>query len=152
MAEPNAKPNRKLLTNQCVLAEYQRTDWVTKPEQGTSIEEMKNPEYWANVARDLKVLDRIEVRPADATWWAELLVRAVGPFTTKVHVLRVVVFDQTKGESAAAPTVPAGYAITHRGKNGWTVIRKSDNAILKEGIDTQPAAHSWLDAHLKTFT
>src|SRR5258708_7667818 len=127
-------------------------------EAGTTIDEMLDPAYWANVANRLNVRpqgiganvpDIVYVSPADGSWWAELLVRDVAPFTALVHVLRHIEFDK---KAAAIPSkVPDGYDIRNRGKNGWQVVRKSDNVVLKEGLATQATAAAYLDTHLKTF-
>jgi hypothetical protein len=149
MSEENAKPNRKLLEPQLVAAEYHENPWIATPGQGTTIADMLVPEYWGNVAARMRRGDIIRVRPADFTWFAELIVLAVGPFTAKVFRLRHFEFDAKPEATVLA--IPAGYDVKHRGKNGWCIIRKSDNAVLKESEPSQASAVLWLDNHLKTF-
>lgn len=146
-----AKPNRKLLPPQFLDAEYQRRDTIAKPEAGTTLLEMQDPAYWANVAKTLKPMDRIEVRPADGTWWAELLVRVVEPQSVRVHVLRTVEFHKP-ARADASPDVADGYEVKHRGaQRGWCVIREHDAAVLVEKQASHEAAVAWLTGHLRTL-
>jgi hypothetical protein len=144
-----AKPNRKLLETQFANAETCRRDVVVTPEAGTTLEEMVNPLYWSHVAKGLKAWDRIEVRPADGTWWAELLVRVVQPFAVRVHVLRHAEFR--RGGGIEAGEVPAGYEVRNRGRDGWAVIRSDDKAVLKEKEPSREHALAWLAASLRSL-
>jgi len=142
-----AKPNRRLLPPEFQAAEYQRQDMIARPEPGTILPEMIVPAYWANVARSLKPLDRIEVRPQDGTWWAELLVRVVEPLAVGVHVLRSVDFAKAAEQQEAE--APDGYEFKHRGNRRWCVLRRSDNAVLREDEATRESAAAWLVGHLR---
>lgn len=144
-----AKPNRKLLETQFADAEYRRRDMIATPEAGTGLEEMLNPLFWSHVAKGLKAWDRIEVRPADGTWWAELIVRVVQPFAVRVHVLRYAEFRRSTGSEAAE--VPAGYEIKNRGRDGWAVIRTEDKAVLHEKDPSRDHAVAWLVASLRSL-
>lgn len=143
------KPNRKLLPGQMQSAEFQRQDMIVRPEAGTTIEEMLNPAYWVHVARGFKVFDRIEVRPVDGGWWAELLVRVVEPFTMVTQVLRLVKLETAGGTLAADITAPDGYEFKHRGPKGWAVVRLSDGAELKAAESSKESAAAWLAGHLR---
>jgi hypothetical protein len=144
-----AKPNRKLLETQFTDAEYNRRDVVVTPEAGTTLEEMLNPLFWSHVAKGLKEWDRIEVRPTDRTWWAELLVRTVQPFMVRVHVLRHAEFGR-RGVGTEAAEVPGGYELRNRGRDGWAVIRTEDKVVLKEKEPSRELALAWLLASLRS--
>ena len=139
--------NRKLLEGQMMLAEVRRQEMIVCPEHGTTLEEMNRPGYWANVAKQLKPLDRIEVRPADGTWWAELLVRAVEPFSVLMMVMRTA--DLSTGSTGEVSEIPDGYEVRHRGANGWSVIREEDRIVLTEKQPSREQAEAWLSAHLR---
>ena len=141
-----AKPNRKLLEHQAKTAEYVRTDWIVMPEAGTTLTEMEDSAYWANVAKKMRPFDRIEVRFADGRLWAELLVTVVEPFSVMVHTLRKVELAARLSEADFA--VPAGYDVMNRGRAGWAVVRLSDKMVLREGEKTREAAILWLRSHL----
>lgn len=142
-----AKPNRKLMEMQLIGAEYQRQELIATPEAGTTLQEMENPEYWSHVAKRLKVWDQIEVRPHDGAWWAELLVRAVQPFAVRVHILRMVQFEDNR-KAAEQADIPAGYEVVNRGTRGWAVVRESDREVLREREQSRALAVMWLKGHL----
>ena len=147
---PAVRPNRKLLESQFADADNCRRDVVITPEAGTTLDEMLNPLFWAHVAKKLKAWDRIEVRPADGAWWAELIARVVQPFAVRVHVLRHVEFGVRDGVSTA-PEVPAGYELKNRGRDGWAVIRTEDKAVLREKEPSRDLALAWLGASLRSL-
>lgn len=138
--------NRKLLSDQLQTAEHLRRDLIVKPERGTTLAEMLVPQYWVHVHRQLQALDRIEVRPADGSWWAELLVIAVEPFAARVEVLRE---HQIGRQNGAEIEPPKGYSFMHRGSNGWCAIRLSDGIVLKEKEPSIEAIAAWLAGHLR---
>lgn len=144
MPDAPPKPNRRLLVTQLFEAEFRRSDLLMYPEAGTRLDEMLIPEYWSHVARRLKAFDRIEVRPADGTWWAELLVHVVEPFAARVEVLREHHFG---GGRRPVVQAPDGYEFRFRGQNGWCVVRLSDGAVLREKEGSIEAAEAWLTAH-----
>jgi hypothetical protein len=60
------------------VASSVRNVWqITAPGE-TKPEDLLAPGYWAHVARQLRMGDRIEVLAADASWYAELRVMEVG--------------------------------------------------------------------------
>ncbi len=150
------KPNRKLLETQFNSAEFVRRDMIATPEAGTTLDEMLEPAYWSNVARfgtpgALKQWDRIEVRPADGAWWAELIVLTVQPFAVKVATLRSKHFSKLTPEEEAAE-IPAGYEVKSRGAaHGWSVTRQSDRVVLHEKARSRDDALGWLHAHLRSL-
>lgn len=144
MAE-TAKPNRKLAQHEVHSAEYKRRDLIATPEVGTSLDEMLEPAYWAHVAKQLQPWDRIDVRAADGTWFAELLVVAVANQAAKVHLLQHVDLGRP---AATQVELPAGYELKARGKAGWCVIRVSDKAVIVEGAGSPADARAALIAHL----
>ena len=144
------KPNRKLLETQFGDAEYRRRDVIATPEPGTTLDEMLSPLYWAHVAKQLKQWDRIEVRPSDGAWWAELIVRVAEPFAVRVHVLRHEEFAGAPGASRVSE-VPEGYEIKNRGRDGWAVIRLEDKAVLREKQPSREHAVAWLRESLRSL-
>lgn len=148
-----AKPNRKALQYQMVPAEFARLTIVHNPERGTAIQELLHPEYWANVARDLRVNQAIAVISPDGEWEVELRVLAVGPFTAKVAIWHMQEWGKAKPQQDTGPAIqiPDGYDVRYRGRAGWSVVRQSDGNILKDGLSSKGEAAGWLDVHLKTF-
>jgi hypothetical protein len=141
--------------NDLRAAEYARADYVHEPEIGVTKDDLEDPVYWANYARQLKPWDRIEVRGKGRAWYAELMVRAVEQFAVKVHVLEHIVFDKEAIAGEPDPAVPAGYELQNRGKSGWHVKRKKDGVVLTEKVEpvlqTKTDAARWLERHLKAL-
>lgn len=155
MSEPHLKPNRKLGGHQLATAEYQRNDWIATPALGTQPRELTDPGYWASVAHNMRVWDRIDVRAADGTWWVELLVVAVEPFAVKVHPLRFWQLDRAADPGILPQleeAVPDGYEIRYRGdKARWCVLRLSDSIWVREGELSRGHAALWLQRHLRVL-
>ncbi len=128
----------KLLPKDLKQADFVRTVWVAQPEHGTTLEEMLKPEYWSHVAKELKLPGgRIEVMPTGGEWFAELYIRSVGSQDVKVALLRHVAFD-------APAKQDDDYEVRSRGGAGWSVLRKSDKAVLFEKGQTRADAEAEL--------
>lgn len=131
----------KILRKQLLEAEFARTVWTVKPEPGVTLEQLLQPESWAHVSKFLKPGSRVEVYPADGEWYAELYVRSSGDTEAKLVVLQHYVF------SAAKPA-DGDVEVKHRGETKkWSVVRKSDKAVLVEGLETRGLAEDWVKAN-----
>lgn len=123
----------KLLQNSLKQAEYTRTVYTAKPEPGTTLDEMLKPEYWSHVAKNLMPGTKIEVTSSDSEWYAELLVRSASGTEANVALLHHVEFS-TPSETTEE------VEIKHRGRAGWSAVRKSDKTVLFEGGSTREQA------------
>lgn len=131
----------KILRKQLLEAEFARTVWTVKPEPGVTLEQLLQPESWAHVSKQLKPGSRVEVYPADGEWYAELYVRSAGDNEAKLVVLQHYAFS-------AAKSVDGEVEVKHRGEaKKWSVLRKSDKAVLVEGLETRGAAEDWVKAN-----
>ncbi len=141
--------SKNLLQNRIRLAEYARSVWCVTPEPSVSFEEILKPEYWTHVSKQLLPGARIEVLPDDNSWFAELIVRSSNDNSVQVAVLRHVKLDApvpaTEAEQAKAADP---YEIKHRGGAGWSVIRKSDKAVVYEKGQSRAEAERFLEAEL----
>ena len=118
---------------------------VVCPPQGTLIEDMLKSEYWAHVARQLHISDRIEAVPEDGAFFAEFYVADVGVNRASVVLLRMV---NLHGEEL--PVLATDYCIKWKGQNlKHTIIRISDQANVKEGFASKPDAETWLREYEK---
>lgn len=121
-------------------AEYQRQVHRITPPAGTTIEDVKRPEYWVNVAGRIRHFDKIEVLPEDAAFHAELLVTGKGAKHVNVAVLHHVPLD---GEAVEAS--PVDYVTEFGGpKHLHRVKRVSDGVIVKHGFSTKPEALAYI--------
>lgn len=133
----------KIIAPQFKEAEYIRRVWCASPEQGVTVEDMLVPSFWAHVAKQLRAGDRIEVVAKDGAWFAELFVRSASDNGAKVAVLRAVKLTE---EVLAVES--EDYEIKYRGNAKWSVVRKSDKAVLADGQETKEQAAEWLADHL----
>lgn len=141
------KKDRKLHGSRFGLAEHKRRIWSIVPEHGTEFDEILKPSYWAHVAKQLRITDRIEVHAEDGCYFAELIVRDAGNLFASVGVLRKIDLDTVKSGNAEA-----GYDVAWKGPHRkFAVIRLSDDAIVKDGFDAKPAALAWLAGNLKSL-
>lgn len=132
----------KILQRQIQQAEFARTVWVVKPEPGVTLEQLLQPEAWAHVSKSLKPGDLIDILPADNEWYAELFVRASTDNEAKLVVLKHYAFSESK------PTIDGEVEVKHRGgAKKWSVLRKSDKAVLVEGLETRGQADDWVKAN-----
>lgn len=132
----------KILQRNVQQAEFARTVWVIKPEPGTTLEDLLQPETWAHIAKTLRPGDRIEVMPAGGEWFAELQVRSSANTEARVSLLRRV--DFADPPTAASVEID----VKHRGRSGWSVIRKSDKTVLVDGLQTKEEADEWAKLNL----
>lgn len=133
----------QILSSNLKLAEFGRNVWLVTPEAGVTPEELAKPEAWVHVSKNLKAGDRIEVVAADGTWFAELFVRSAVGVGVKLFTLRVVHFD---GVAAKAPAQKDDeeFEIKFAGAAKWRGIRKSDGAVMVEGMASREAVKTWL--------
>lgn len=145
----------KLNTSNLREAEYERKIYAVTPEHGTTIEQMLDPAYWANVGYKFKPGDRIEVISEDSTWFAELLVIAAARLWAKVSTLRFVeLTTAVAGDATKTSTPPADSAFDDyiikwgTGSTKFRVVRKQDKEVIREGFATKRDAEAWLLDHL----
>jgi hypothetical protein len=132
------------------VAEYVRREWVVTAEEGTSIDDIVHPGYWAHMARQLALYDRIEVRIDTGEFLLELVVKSVGPNWAQVAVLQhhklVGVADEETSNSHSELDVKFKGPIRK-----WCVVRKSDDEILHEKEESKLAASTWAAQYESTI-
>lgn len=133
----------KILQRHIQQADFVRTVLAATPEPGTKLDDMLQPDYWAHIAKTLKPGYLIEVRSPDGEWYAELYVRSANDNSAHVVPLRVHSFAEAAPKGATQPDVDVKF----RGDKKWSVVRKSDKAVLVEGLDTKGSAEDWVKAN-----
>ena len=123
-------------------AEYVRNVFAITPEHGVTIDDLKEPGYWAHVAAKLHPTDRIEVTSEDGTWFAEVFVNAAAHNWAQVTVLR---FHELAEAAKPAVNVAPKHSVQWKGQNKLhCVIRTSDKAVVKEGFTSAALANAWV--------
>jgi len=133
------------------LDEYQNANYTLTVESGTSLEDVLQPAFLANVAPKLRPYDRIRVRVDSGEWYAELLVLSCGRVWAKMVPIFTLDLTSQEIEQMVAGSLDQFY-IKHRGPHlGWCVIRAEDNEPLKEQCASKREAQVWLDSYVMTL-
>jgi len=124
------------------LAEIERHDWVNNAEFGTTLDDVKEPGYWAHMAKQMTPYDHIECRVDDSTWLAHLLVLEVGRNWARVMVLNHWRLD---GSDVAQTILQEQFRIDWKGpQHKFAVIRVRDNAMISKEHRTREQAQDAL--------
>jgi len=130
-------------------AETVRNVWHVTATAGTKPEDLTEPQYWAHVARLLRLGDRIEVLAADASWYAELRVMEVG---RKESFGARVAFTLPPVELKNDAALPAlnDYEAKPYGSS-WNVYKIGIADPVKTDLPDQIAANKWIASQRKAL-
>jgi|SRR6185295_17573015 len=117
-------------------ARFLRLDWVLTAEEGTTVEDILDPQYWAHIATKLTPLDRVEARIDTGEWLLELLVLQKGANWAKVKVLAKHDLDCSEQPANTEGTCEVKWAGAHK----FRVVRKADAAIISSKHETRDDA------------
>ena len=156
------KPNPQLSADRYALAEHkQRTHFVTV-EHGITRAQIMHPDFWGQIARQLRPYDEIKVTCDDGTYYAMLVVLSADRTFARVHCLiwenlttKDMAQSQGETQSPEVDTIdPAkNYEVKNRGPHlKWCVIRNGDGAPIREKEPTKVAAELWLREYLAVVT
>lgn len=144
---PAAGP-RTLLPSRLANAEHARTVYRVIAEEGTTLDEILRPLYWASVAANLQRFDLIEVIADDEAWFLQLIVRDCGRGFAKVAILSKVDFDAADADK---PVTLEGFSINWKGpKRRFVILRDADNTIVKEEIASKAQALAWVQDFIRS--
>jgi hypothetical protein len=133
-------------------AEHARTVWQAMSEHGEKLEDIMRPEYWANVARNLKPGDRIEVIAEDNAFFAEFHVFGVAPFGAKIGLLRYEVFAENAAEQGMTDLGIPEYEVKWGfNYHKWMVKRVSDGQTMVAKLASKKEAEDWLLEYRKSL-
>lgn len=144
--KPAAKSQRILNPQRMGLAEHLRQQWMVNAEEGTTVEDVLDPQYWSHMAAQLQPYDRVDVLLETGDWLMELLVINRGRNWAQVHVLHKYDLEQR------SETMPAAqkHRIEWKGpKHKHAVIRLADSQMIQDGFSSREEAGVWLANHEK---
>jgi hypothetical protein len=129
-------------------AEYLRRDWVLTAEEGTTVDDVLDPSYWAHVAGQLTEYDRIEVRVDTGEYLLEMLVKQKGRNWAQVALLHHhdLVGDVKTGDVGGEEFE----AIWKGPLLKWCAMRKADKQILEQKLGSREAAMAWINSYERT--
>lgn len=143
------KRDNQLAVDRCKLEEHTTTRHSVTVEQGTLIEDLDRPDFWAHVGSKFRPFDIITVRTDDGVWWAEALVLTAARAYAKVKVLRHE--KLTTGDvEQTQEFILEGHTVKWRGDHlKYSVIRIKDGAVVRDKMETFTAAQVWLTDFVK---
>lgn len=127
--------------------EFARQSHHVVPEDGTAFEDILTDSYWSLVGYKFKPGDIIEVHAEDGSYFAELYVRAAGRNWAKVALLRKIDLEPV-AISHGSPEFEAAWKGPHR---KFSVVRLSDNQIIKDSFETREQAVEYIKSHIKAM-
>ena len=134
-----------LVESRLGYASHKRQDWVVEAAEGTTVEDVLEPSYWAHVASKFYDRDRIEVRLETGEWLLDLIVIGAGRNWLRVHLAaRHDLAEAPNDMPASAIKHKAVYKGTHK---RWIVLRLSDSAEISSGHATKEMADEALRNH-----
>lgn len=139
--------SKKLTESAMSPADYTRYDWVVTADLETTPEDILKPLYWAHVAHKMRQWHEVQVRAADATWLAELIVVAAGPQWVKVmpkHDL-LIINRKVQIDPDVTAKMAEDYEVKYRGAARWSVIRKIDRVVMHENSADKADAERFLE-------
>jgi spermidine synthase len=129
------------------LAEYAEIVWHAVVPEGVTPEDLTRPDFWAHVASRLTAGAIIHVDAEDRSWYAHGKVLDADRTWAKVdfYMVRHVAEVPEKGaedDEFAVRFIPA---------SGFRVIRKSDRALIKEGLASKAEALTYIKNYRKAL-
>lgn len=127
-------------------ASSQRNLWHYHAAAGSTVEQYLQPSFWRLLERRLRPLDRIEIVEELGEWFAEIIVKSIGPDGVEVGLIRHSVVGGAGPVGAKRPLTP-GYRINFGGAfQKWCVF--GGDRLLMSGFPTETAANGWMDDHI----
>lgn len=127
--------------------EFARQSHHVVPEDGTAFEDVLKDAYWSLVGYKFKPGDLVEVHAEDGSYFAELYVRAAGRNWAKMALLRKIDLEPV-AVAIGSPEFEATWKGPHR---KFSVVRLSDNQIIKDGYETREQAIEYIKSHVKAM-
>ncbi len=143
MAE-KPKENPQLPPGRLRSEEYAHNVWVATAPFGVTREQLKEQTFWSHVAAQMRPRDELKVFAEDGTYFAHYLVLSCDRTWAVVHELAFVPI----GEVSLSEQALDDYEVKFRGPKKWSVVRKSDNKVLQEGLHSQAQGEEWLQGFI----
>lgn len=139
---------KKIRGGQFKEAQFVFKTFSARPDAGTTVEDVLEPAYWANIAEQLQPATRIEVMPMDGAYFAELIVLSASRTAAVVAPLRIVHLTAASDAAVEQGEDPE-YSVKFRGPRKFCVMRNADNQPVIEDIDTKEQAYRELSDYVK---
>lgn len=141
----------KILDRQFGLVEFKFRRWSAELTEEQTLEIALDPTFWAGQVDKIMGHDKskgrgdiIEIRKADISLYAELLIVEIG-----AGFVKTVLISEAKPESIEIPASSPLATKWNVGKRCHEVVRVADNQVMHSGFQTKTSAAAWIDDHLK---
>jgi hypothetical protein len=132
-----------IIPNTLKVATSARNTWRLVLTDKQTYGELFQPETWLHVSRMMHRGDLIEAQPHDGAWFAKLRVVALDAGGATVGEVFRRDFDPVP------PRDPSDFNIIWAGdRKKWQIVRKSDKAILADGLASEAVAKLWIETPL----
>lgn len=148
MEQPKPKSNPTLMPADLGLAEHKRRDFVAFIGDNVTLDQVCEQSFWAHVAEQFRPMTRIECQWKDGSKIVHLRVR----YCERNYAVVKVVGTEDLGDSKASlpPATSLRFFSKFRGPKRWSVIRRSDEALMVEDLATQGLAEAWIAENDRT--
>jgi hypothetical protein len=150
----------KIQTSRLQKKNHFSVEWVITCEYGTQVADLLRPEFYCNIANKINKNDTIRAIFEDGSYLVDLLVievdkQNITPVWIKPIITNLVDIEKSKQFALGAVKEPKGQkkqddnidfgdpnvVIKFRGPIlKWSVLRKGDNAVLREKIESKEQA------------
>jgi hypothetical protein len=118
--------------------------WICVPHL-TTVEDLHQPVFWANVARHLRPSSTVEIHWDDGSQFAEVYVLSAGRNWASISLLR-----HRTLEKPLLPQQAHQYGIAYNGPvDKYRVSRLNDNAVIRAGFASEGDARKFLDEYVR---
>ena len=115
--------------------------WEAVPKEGTPLDNILRPEFWANVSARIKPGSTIIVYPGDGAWYAELVVWDAGQNWARVSHKHAPL---VRPQFVAAPGVLDQFEIRYHPSKAWQVVERASNRVLKDNFPNAEDGRRWI--------
>lgn len=128
-------------------SEHYNSNWTHFVPAGSTKEDVLDPSFWGNVARQLRIGDEIKIMTEDMAWRGLFLVRAVGRVEAVVQLIDYV--DLGEKTAALTPAAESPYEVKWGSPAvKWRVHLRSNGEVVKDMFQTREEAAKWVGNHL----
>lgn len=112
-----------------LVEQCRREHWAKAP-AGANRDDVRHPEFLANVSKNLRRHDVIHLLADDESWQLELIVETVRLNAVDVTVVKNI---SRQGLDTAQTWIDADHFIEYRPSHGWCAVRAKDSFPVVSG-------------------
>lgn len=128
------------------LVEHAWNTHAANVPEGTTLDDVLKPDYWAHYARDIRPMDVLWVYSEDATWEAQLRVMFVSTTEVKTSLLWEVTHE--KGAEVFESDT---HEVVWKGPvKKFAVVRKDNKEVIADGF-LKSEAYNYMRKHLRNL-